>query len=219
MLRCLKERGASELTAAAAANAYWFRPVVDLNITHSKAVLKDFPRKLYERGEVARVPYLCGLTQNEGSLVYYLKYPELVQAVTASRMREAIERMIRPFLRRYTNSKVVAASIDYYYIQRVNHSSGVRGFGRQNLLPPNKDEKMIEVSAAARVLLPVVHLLSFSSIKTPFFIHVLALGVNVHQSLSYSPAKLSLRLHHHHFPHAECSICRRHSIRESGLAL
>lgn len=147
MLRCLKERGASELTAAAAANGYWFRPVVDLNITHSKAILKDFPRKLYERGEVARVPYLCGLTQNEGSLDYYLKYPDLEQAVTASHMRDAIERMIRPFLRRYTNSKVVAASIDYYYIQRVNHSSS-RGYGRQNYMGPNKDEKMIEVSGA-----------------------------------------------------------------------
>ena len=145
ILRCLKERGAGELTAAAAAGDYWFRPVVDLNITHTKALLKDFPRRLYERGEVARVPYLCGLTRNEGSLDYYLKYPELAQSVAASQMRDAIERMIRPFLRRYTNSKVISASIDYYYIQRVNHSSS-RAFGRQNYVAPNKNEKMIEVS-------------------------------------------------------------------------
>jgi carboxylesterase type B len=147
ILRCLKERGAGELIGAAAASDYWFRPVVDLNITHSKALLKDFPRKLYERGEVARVPYLCGLTRNEGSLEYYVKYPELAQYVSSSQMREAIERMIRPFLRRYTNSKVISASIDYYYIQRVNHSSSPSAsYGRQNYLPPNKNEKMIEVS-------------------------------------------------------------------------
>lgn len=145
ILRCLKERGASELTTAAGAGGYWFRPVVDLNITHSKALLKDFPVKLYERGEVARVPYLCGLTRNEGSLDYYLKYSELAQSVAASQMRDAIERMIRPFLRRYTNSKVISASIDYYYIQRVNHSSS-GAFGRQNYVAPNKNEKMIEVS-------------------------------------------------------------------------
>lgn len=145
ILRCLKERNANELTTAAGVNNYWFRPVVDLNITHSKALLRDFPHKLYQRGEVARVPYLCGLTRNEGSLEYYLRYPEVEPFVTTSQMREAIEQMIQPFLRRYTNSKVVSASIDYYYIQRVNHSSSGT-FGRQTYTAPNKNEKMIEVS-------------------------------------------------------------------------
>ena len=144
ILRCLKGRGAGELTAAAAANDYWFRPVVDLNITHSKALLRDFPRRLYERGDVARVPYLCGLALNEGSLDYYAKYGEVAQAVAASQMRDAVERMIRPFLPRYANSKVISASIDYYYIQRVNHSAS--GFGRQTYVALNKNEKMIEVS-------------------------------------------------------------------------
>ena len=163
MVRCLRDRNVGELISASVNNRIWFRPTVDLNV--SRPLLVDFPARLYERGDVNRVPFLCGLTRHEGSLDYYLRYNEIKHYIPPStynlpgqgstpylraNTRQAIEELIRPFLRRYANEKVISSSIDYYYFRRFNHTQAGRyTYGRQVLAPTlniNYNQKFIEVS-------------------------------------------------------------------------
>ena len=164
MIRCLRDRSVGELMAASVSNRLWFRPTVDRNVT--RPLLLDFPQRLYERGEVSRVPFLVGLTRHEGSLEYYLRYNEIKYYIPPSsynqvnqqtsfvraNTRQAIEELIRPFLRRYANEKVISSSIDYYYFRRFNHTlTGNYVYGRQVVGPVlniNYNQKFIEVSIA-----------------------------------------------------------------------
>lgn len=160
LIRCLRERSASELISAASSNGYWFRPVVDKNLT--RPLLKDFPRNLYERGEFARVPLLSGLVRNEGTLDYYKRY-HLIKNSQNGNNKWAIEELIRPYVRRFTNLKVISTAIDYNYIQKYNNSmmgANRGGYGRQSgsIIPTNpnyhngfilnQDEKFSEVSSS-----------------------------------------------------------------------
>ncbi|KAI1292292.1 Venom carboxylesterase-6 [Halotydeus destructor] len=119
LVKCLRDKSASELTATSRTNGYHFRPVIDKNTTYP--LLKDYPMRLYERNEFAKVPYLAGLTKTEGALDYYLRYNGLTKT---SPSRDNLEILLAPYLRRYTNVKVVASAVDYQYFQRFNKTGG-----------------------------------------------------------------------------------------------
>lgn len=68
---------------------------------------------------------LIQLTAREGALEYYLQFGKLNSMFGRhSSTRDRLEELFRPFLRRYTNAKVIAAAADYQYIQRFNLSGG-----------------------------------------------------------------------------------------------
>lgn len=134
----MREKAGRELISAASVNGYWFRPVIDKNLT--RPLLRDYPRKLYEKGDFVRVPLLAGLVRNEGTLDYYSRYHQIKRLANSGSTLLSIEEMIKPYVRRYTNTKVLSAAIDYNYIQKYNHSAGSNpnNFGfRQNTYPNN----------------------------------------------------------------------------------
>lgn len=134
----MREKAGRELISAASVNGYWFRPVIDKNLT--RPLLRDYPRKLYERGDFVRVPLLAGLVRNEGTLDYYSRYHQVKRLANSGSTLLSIEELIKPYVRRYTNTKVLAAAIDYNYIQKYNHSAGnsINNLGfRQNTYPNN----------------------------------------------------------------------------------
>ena len=146
IVRCLRDRGVTELTnAAREAEGFWFRPVVDKNITYG--LLTDFPEKLYQQRKVNAVPMLAGVNLNEGSLEYYFRNrPEYNSKPT----KVVVEELIRPFMRRYAKTEIVASSLEYHYFQRANRSRfaynrQTPGFPGGYTGVPNRDEVFIQV--------------------------------------------------------------------------
>lgn len=112
---------------------FWFRPVVDRNVSGS-ALLTDFPLKLYNAGNVHRVPYLLIASGQEGSLEYYLQSERIKSFSTVN---SKIGFLIRPYLKTYTNEDVLAAAFKSKYFNRtgraVYRTSGTNT-GNGNLL-------------------------------------------------------------------------------------
>ncbi|CAG2118425.1 unnamed protein product, partial [Medioppia subpectinata] len=90
---------------------YWFRPVVDRNLT-SSGVLKDWPESLYRNGQFKKCSYMIGFTRNEGSLEYYLQKE---RADNRRTNEEKIAFLIRPFLKEWASEDVIATVINYQY--------------------------------------------------------------------------------------------------------
>jgi para-nitrobenzyl esterase len=61
-LTCLREKGVAELLAAATPDVGAFGPSLDGEF------LPDQPRSLFDRGEIAKVPYILGSNTDEGTL-------------------------------------------------------------------------------------------------------------------------------------------------------
>lgn len=146
IVRCLRDKGVNDLISNAREyEGFWFRPVVDKNITYG--LLTDFPERLYQQRQVAQVPLLAGLNMNEGSLEYYYRNrPEYANQPG----KKVVEELLRPFMRRYTKVDIVASSVEYHYFQRANRSRFA--YGRQNngfpggfVSTPNRDEVYIKV--------------------------------------------------------------------------
>jgi para-nitrobenzyl esterase len=62
-LACLRTKSRAELMATAVGSGMSFAPVVD------RVFIPEQPRALFERGEVAHVPYLLGSTHDEGTFL------------------------------------------------------------------------------------------------------------------------------------------------------
>lgn len=76
------------------------------------------------------------LTAKEGALEYYLQYGRLNSMFGRdANTRDRLEELFRPFLRRYTNAKVIATAADYQYIQRFNYSGGNSGYYARQRMP------------------------------------------------------------------------------------
>ncbi|KAF7495398.1 Esterase-6 [Sarcoptes scabiei] len=122
---CLRYQELSQLMSVSAERdwdknrqPFWFRPVIDLNVTGS-ALLKDFPLNLYKSGQFNRKQYLLIITSQEGSLEYYLKSSRI--AYTNSLQRK-ISYLIRPYLKYYTNEQIMASAFEYKYFNRTQRS-------------------------------------------------------------------------------------------------
>ena len=100
---------------------YWFRPVVDKNVT-SSAILERDPADLYQNGILNRVPYLVAATENEGTLEYYLRYNQVDQLVEIG---SKIAYLIRPYINAYTDEDVIASALQYQYFDRTQRTSSV----------------------------------------------------------------------------------------------
>lgn len=93
---------------------YWFKPVVDRNVTAS-ALLRDFPLKLYSSGAFNRKPYLLIGTSYEGSSEYYLQAQRVKQYQD---LDLKIGFLIRPYLKDYTSEEIMASAFEYAYFNR-----------------------------------------------------------------------------------------------------
>lgn len=93
---------------------FWFRPVVDKNSTHS--LIRDSPHALYRRGGFLRVPLMAGLTTSEGSLEFFLHYDRM----RAMSSLERIQFLVSPYLYEFARAEIVATTLDYQYVRRLN---------------------------------------------------------------------------------------------------
>lgn len=100
-----------------------FRPVVDRNTSES-ALLKDLPLNLYKNGQFNKKQYLVITTGLEGSLEYYLNRARMPKSDS---IELKIAFLIRPFLKYYTNERILASAFLYRYFNRVTHSTTLPG--------------------------------------------------------------------------------------------
>lgn len=98
---------------------FWFKPVVDRNVTGS-ALLRDFPANLYKAGQYARVPYVLISMTQDGSLEYYLNRDRVKQY---SILEQKIGFLINPFLKAYTSKDIMASAFSYRYFNRTQRAN------------------------------------------------------------------------------------------------
>lgn len=94
---------------------FWFRPVIDRNITSMARLIPDHPEFLMPAiGTTGSsgMAIMAGAMQWEGSLDYYYLYERLKNQDPESQIRY----LIHPHLREYANDEILAATIKYQYI-------------------------------------------------------------------------------------------------------
>lgn len=122
LVRCLRLKDWRLLVAASRLShnfelntfRYWFRPVIDRNSTYS--LIRDYPAQLYASGHFLRVPLMAGLSAHEGSLEFFINWPQLRPLNSLERIRF----LIRPYLYEFSRSEIVATTLDYNYVRRYN---------------------------------------------------------------------------------------------------
>lgn len=94
VLACLRDRSVKELLDATSEMTARFGPIVD------EAFLPDQPRRLFDSGEVAEVPYILGSNTDEGTLFTTMatitSQAELEGAITAS-LNVPVEKVIEHY--------------------------------------------------------------------------------------------------------------------------